>query len=135
MKKYINKLKKSIVYVERTPYYLDHVLDILDSSLVSLLSSSFVRLSSFLFRFVRLGTASMLTQTDGPFINLARWQPTPQLFSLQSSHIPFSLPRLNIGKYSGKPGVAKALFEYIFHHENSIREAMELAAQAVTATK
>ena len=29
----------------------------------------------------------------------------------------------------------QALFEYIFHHENSIREAMELAAQAVVATK
>ena len=30
---------------------------------------------------------------------------------------------------------SQALFEYIFHHENSIREAMELAAQAVVATK
>lgn len=65
-------------------------------------------------RFVRLGTASMLTQKDGPFINLAR---------------------LNIGKYSKRPNIAKALFEYIFYHENSIREAMELASQALQASK
>ena len=65
-------------------------------------------------RFVRLGTASMLSQSDGPFINLAR---------------------LNIGKYSQQPQVAKALFEFIFYHENSIREAMDLAAQALQATK
>ena len=70
----------------------------------------------------------MLTQTDGPFINLARCPAHRHSQTLL-------LPRLNIGKYSGKPGVAKALFEYIFHHENSIREAMELAAQALTATK
>ena len=50
----------------------------------------------------------------GPFINLAR---------------------LNIGKYSSQPGVAKALFEYIFYHENSVREAMDLAAQALKASK
>ena len=65
-------------------------------------------------RFVRLGTASMLAQVGGPFINLAR---------------------LNIGKYSSQPGVAKALFEYIFYHENSVREAMDLAAQALKASK
>ncbi len=59
-------------------------------------------------RFVRLGTASMLSQQDGPFINLAR---------------------LNVGKYSKRPNIAKALFEYIFYHENSMREAMELASQ------
>ena len=52
-------------------------------------------------RHVRLGTASMLSQRDGPFINMAR---------------------LNIGKYSKRPNIAKALFEYIFYHENSIRK-------------
>lgn len=62
-------------------------------------------------RYVRLGTASMMSQRDGPFINLAR---------------------LNVGKYAGKPNVAKALFEYIFYHENSIREALDLAAQVKT---
>ena len=42
---------------------------------------------------------------------------------------------MNIGKYSKRPNVAKALFEYIFYHENSIREAMELASQALQASK
>ncbi|XP_011715592.1 tetratricopeptide repeat protein 8 isoform X8 [Macaca nemestrina] len=51
-------------------------------------------------RFVRLGTASMLTSPDGPFINLSR---------------------LNLTKYSQKPKLAKALFEYIFHHENDVK--------------
>ena len=37
--------------------------------------------------------------------------------------------RLNVAKYSKKPNVSKALFEYIFYHENSVREAMDLAAQ------
>ena len=59
-------------------------------------------------RFVRLGTASMLSQADGPFINMAR---------------------LNIGKYASRPNIAKALFEYILYHENRVREAMDLAAQ------
>ncbi|XP_076816931.1 tetratricopeptide repeat protein 8-like [Clavelina lepadiformis] len=60
-------------------------------------------------RFVRLGTASMLSHPDGPFINLQR---------------------LNYGKYAAKPNLAKVLFEYIFHHENDVRNALELAAQA-----
>ena len=61
-----------------------------------------------------ISTLSTPCQGDGPFINLAR---------------------LNIGKYSGQAGVAKPLFEYIFYHENSVREAMDLAAQALQATK
>lgn len=59
-------------------------------------------------RHVRLGTASMLSQKDGPFINLAR---------------------LNVGKYASRPNIAKALFEYLFYHENAVREALDLAAQ------
>ncbi|XP_058423502.1 tetratricopeptide repeat protein 8 isoform X3 [Diceros bicornis minor] len=51
-------------------------------------------------RFVRRGTASMLTSPDGPFINLSR---------------------LNLTKYAQKPKLAKALFEYIFHHENDVK--------------
>ncbi|XP_055448913.1 tetratricopeptide repeat protein 8 isoform X1 [Psammomys obesus] len=58
-------------------------------------------------RFVRLGTASMLTSPDGPFINLSR---------------------LNLIKYSQKPKLAKALFEYIFHHENDVKMALDLAS-------
>uniref|UniRef100_A0A6I8MY57 Tetratricopeptide repeat domain 8 n=1 Tax=Ornithorhynchus anatinus TaxID=9258 RepID=A0A6I8MY57_ORNAN len=58
-------------------------------------------------RYVRLGTASMLTHPDGPFINLSR---------------------LNLAKYAQKPKLAKALFEYIFHHENDVKNALDLAA-------
>lgn len=65
-------------------------------------------------RFVRLGTASMLSTPDGPFINLAR---------------------LNFSKYAARPNLAKALFEYIFHHENDIRNALELAALATEANQ
>lgn len=60
-------------------------------------------------RFVRMGTASMLTQPDGPFINLSR---------------------LNVGKYAAIPTIAKPLFEYIYYSENNIRVALELAAKA-----
>ncbi|XP_071080081.1 tetratricopeptide repeat protein 8-like [Haliotis cracherodii] len=60
-------------------------------------------------RYVRLGTASMLSNADGPFINLAR---------------------LNFNKYAARQNLAKALFEYIFHHENDVRNALELAALA-----
>ena len=42
----------------------------------------------------------MLSTPDGPFINLAR---------------------LNLPKYACKANLAKALFEYIFHHENDVR--------------
>ncbi|XP_075007434.1 tetratricopeptide repeat protein 8 isoform X2 [Calonectris borealis] len=60
-------------------------------------------------KYVRLGTASMLTNPDGPFINLSR---------------------LNLAKYAQKPKLAKALFEYIFHHENDVKNALDLAALA-----
>ncbi|KAK7903891.1 hypothetical protein WMY93_016498 [Mugilogobius chulae] len=60
-------------------------------------------------RFIRLGTASMITNPDGPFINLSR---------------------LNLAKYSQKPNLSRTLFEYIFHHENDIKNALDLAAQA-----
>ncbi|XP_010009385.1 PREDICTED: tetratricopeptide repeat protein 8 [Nestor notabilis] len=60
-------------------------------------------------RYIRLGTASMITNPDGPFINLSR---------------------LNLAKYAQKPKLAKALFEYIFHHENDVKNALHLAALA-----
>ncbi|XP_010166378.2 tetratricopeptide repeat protein 8-like, partial [Antrostomus carolinensis] len=60
-------------------------------------------------RYIRLGTASILTNPDGPFINLSR---------------------LNLAKYAQKPKLAKALFEYIFHHENDVKNALDLAALA-----
>jgi tetratricopeptide repeat protein 8 len=51
-------------------------------------------------RSVRLGTASMLTESGGPFIQLSRF---------------------NMGKYAAEGNIAKPLFEYIFYHENDIR--------------
>ncbi|XP_032997347.1 tetratricopeptide repeat protein 8 [Lacerta agilis] len=60
-------------------------------------------------RYVRLGTASMLTHPDGPFINVSK---------------------LNLNNYAQKPKLAKALFEYIFHHENDVKNALDLAAYA-----
>lgn len=42
----------------------------------------------------------MVSSPDGPFINLAR---------------------LNMSKYGTRQNLAKALFEYIFHHENDVR--------------
>ncbi|XP_068110664.1 tetratricopeptide repeat protein 8 isoform X2 [Hyperolius riggenbachi] len=60
-------------------------------------------------RQVRLGTASMLTSPDGPFINLSR---------------------LNLSKYAQCPNMAKTLFDYIFHHEGDVKNALELAALA-----
>ncbi|XP_063588371.1 tetratricopeptide repeat protein 8-like [Penaeus indicus] len=63
-------------------------------------------------RHVRLGTASMLPSGEGPFINLAR---------------------LNVAKYASQPNIAKALFEYIYYHENDVRHALDLAAQATQA--
>ena len=47
----------------------------------------------------------MLSTPDGPFINLAR---------------------LNFAKYAARPNLAKALFEYIFHHENDVRNVSTL---------
>lgn len=51
-------------------------------------------------RHVRLGTASMVQVGEGPFINLAR---------------------LNVAKYASQQNIAKALFEYIYFHENDVR--------------
>ncbi|VDN24566.1 unnamed protein product [Gongylonema pulchrum] len=48
--------------------------------------------SSSSARFVRLGTASMISQPDGPFVNLSR---------------------LNVDKYATDPQVNRTIFEYI----------------------
>ncbi|CAG5100441.1 Similar to Ttc8: Tetratricopeptide repeat protein 8 (Mus musculus) [Cotesia congregata] len=64
-------------------------------------------------RAVRLGTASMLSEPNGPFIQISR---------------------LNISKYASKSGIAKPLFEYIFYHEHDARNALDLAVQAIQAS-
>lgn len=69
-------------------------------------------LSSAAGRFVRLGTASILSSPDGPFINL--------------SH-------LNVPKYASQPTLARVLFNYMYYHENDARTALNFAAQATQA--
>ncbi|VDK72744.1 unnamed protein product [Anisakis simplex] len=60
-------------------------------------------------RFVRLGTASMVAQADGQFINLAR---------------------LNVEKYARDPHINRLLFEYVFYHEGDMKIAHQIAAIA-----
>nr|CAI5831961.1 unnamed protein product [Callosobruchus analis] len=60
-------------------------------------------------RVIRLGTAAMLSQKEGPFIQVSR---------------------LNLSKYAKDPNLSKALFEYLFYHEGDIRNALELAVHA-----
>lgn len=63
-------------------------------------------------RAIRLGTAAILSQKDGPFVQVSR---------------------LNFSKYAKSPQLAKPLFEYLFYHEGDVRNAMELAVQATQA--
>nr|XP_023027853.1 tetratricopeptide repeat protein 8 [Leptinotarsa decemlineata] len=60
-------------------------------------------------RAIRIGTAAMLSQKDGPFIQVSR---------------------LNLSKYAKNSCLSKPLFEYLYYHEGDIRSAMELAVQA-----
>ncbi|ODN06000.1 Tetratricopeptide repeat protein 8 [Orchesella cincta] len=60
-------------------------------------------------RHVRLGTASMVTGGEGPFINVSR---------------------LNMQKYATHDGLAKPLFEYLFYVENDTKHSLELATLA-----
>eukprot|EP00164_Ancoracysta_twista_P004617 GFYU01006235.1.p1 GENE.GFYU01006235.1~~GFYU01006235.1.p1 ORF type:complete len:511 (-),score=101.36 GFYU01006235.1:139-1671(-) len=64
-------------------------------------------------RFVRLGTASLLSQQDGLFINA---------------------DRLDLKKYVARPALAKALCDFIIYHDHNPKKAVELAALATTAS-
>ena len=70
------------------------------------------RPTTALGRLVRLGTASMLSEAGGPFINV---------------------DRLDLRKYAARPALAKALFEYVLYHDHNPRKALELAALATVA--
>ncbi|CAF0748211.1 unnamed protein product [Didymodactylos carnosus] len=65
-------------------------------------------------RFMRLGTASMLSSPDGPFIQVAR---------------------LNFQKYAKSQALARPLFEHLFYHVNDIGSALQLARLANEATE
>ena len=46
-----------------------------------------------------------------------------------------NLSRLNFSKYADMPNLAKPLFEYIFYHENDIRNALQLAALSTESSQ
>ena len=62
---------------------------------------------------MRLGTASLLGDTSGPFINV---------------------DRLDLRKYAGRPSLARVLCDYILYHDHNPRKALELCAHATKAT-
>mmetsp|Transcript_1792 Transcript_1792/g.6239 ORF Transcript_1792/g.6239 Transcript_1792/m.6239 type:complete len:507 (+) Transcript_1792:246-1766(+) len=60
-------------------------------------------------RFVRLGTASMLAEPGGPFVNVEK---------------------LDLRKYAARPYLARVLCDYITYHDHNPKKAQELAAIA-----
>ena len=60
-------------------------------------------------RLVRLGTASMLSESGGPFIRV---------------------DKLDLKKYASRPELARALFDYILYHDHNPTKALELANHA-----
>ena len=60
-------------------------------------------------RLIRIGTASMLSESGGPFIRV---------------------DRLDLKKYAQRPELAKVLFDYILYHGHNPRKALELANHA-----
>ena len=76
----------------------------LPSSLISSLTRACI-----VARMLRLGTASMLTEPGGPFINV---------------------DKLDLRKYATRPALAKVLCDYIIYHDHNPKKALELAALA-----
>ncbi|XGW06040.1 hypothetical protein V3C99_016406 [Haemonchus contortus] len=68
--------------------------------------------SSSSARQLRLGTASMASDPEGPFVNLSR---------------------LNVDKYAADPLVNRQLFEYVFYHEGDMKIAHQIASVATKA--
>jgi|TARA_B110000208_G_scaffold48886_3_gene64602 tetratricopeptide repeat protein 8 len=67
---------------------------------------------SALGRAVRLGTASMLAEPSGVFIDV---------------------DRLDLARYAKRPHIAKALCDFLLYHDHNPRKALELAAKATAA--
>ena len=63
-------------------------------------------------RFVRLGTASLLSDGGGPFINL---------------------DKLDLRKYAARPCLSRALCDYMLYHDHNPKKALELCAHASTS--
>lgn len=70
------------------------------------------RVMTALGRAVRLGTASLLSEAGGPFIQA---------------------DKLDLRKYVQRPALARALLDYLIHVDHNPRKALELAALATTA--
>ncbi|KRX73298.1 Tetratricopeptide repeat protein 8 [Trichinella sp. T6] len=71
-------------------------------------------ITSMTGRFVRLGTASMIANKDGTFINVSR---------------------LNLSKYANQSQLARPLFEYLLFSLNDVRLAFQLASMATEASE
>ncbi|KRY43491.1 Tetratricopeptide repeat protein 8 [Trichinella spiralis] len=71
-------------------------------------------ITSMTGRFVRLGTASMIANKDGTFINVSR---------------------LNLSKYANQSQFARPLFEYLLFSLNDVRLAFQLASMATEASE
>lgn len=65
-------------------------------------------------RHVRLGTASMRSERDGPFVDVEG---------------------LDMRKYARRPTLARALCDYLLYHEHNPRKALELCAEATVASE
>lgn len=60
-------------------------------------------------RFVRLGTASMMSEPGGPFINI---------------------DKLDLRKYAARPALARVLCDYVLYHDHNPKRGLELCALA-----
>ena len=65
-------------------------------------------------RQVRLGTASMMSQHGGPFIDV---------------------DRLDLRKYAARPSIAKALCDFLLYHDHNPRKCVGLLPAASAAAR
>ncbi|KAJ3405102.1 Tetratricopeptide repeat protein 8 [Chytridiales sp. JEL 0842] len=78
----------------------------------SLLMTSAGHVMSSSGRMIRLGTASLVSEPGGPFVDVEK---------------------LDLKKYAQRPNLSRALFEYIYTHCRNTRKALELASHATEA--
>lgn len=84
--------------------------------------------SSSSARFVRLGTVTFCS-FQAPYFIFNRWDSTSRLCLFQASMLsqsdgPFvNLSRLNVDKYAADPQINRTLFDYVFYHEGDMKIA------------
>jgi tetratricopeptide repeat protein 8 len=86
-------------------------------------------------RFVRLGTASMLSEPGGPFVNvdLLDLRKSVVALPLGEDELPSSATeqlRPRLGRYAARPALARVLCDYILYHDHNPKKGLELAALA-----